>query len=203
MTTRRALAAILACGLACAAQPLRADDAIDQEGFIRHWLILAPIDASDEAGDEAVDKEYVKGEANLAPKEGDKVKVGDKELTWKKHMANDYFIDLNEACGDRLSNVAGYAVCYVINAGPATKATLLIGSNDYSKTYLNGKEIAKNTEPRSTEKDQDTIPNVDLRSGPNVLVFKVINGENDWTGCARFVDKDEKPIKNLRISLSR
>ena len=49
------------------------------------------------------------------------------------------------------------------------------------------------------EKDQDAI-DVTLRQGVNVLVFKVVNEKIDWSGCARFTDKDGKVIRNLKVT---
>ena len=44
----------------------------------------------------------------------------------------------------------------------------------------------------------DTVGPVALKQGTNVLVFKVINEKADWSGCARFTDKDGNPIKKLK-----
>src|SRR3954452_25381266 len=77
----------------------RADDAksFDNEGFIKEWLLLAPIPLADgeEAG-AAVDKQQVKDEAKLEPKEGDKAAVGAAGLVWKKYNATDYYFDFND-----------------------------------------------------------------------------------------------------------
>ena len=70
---------------------VRAEDTFkpDEEGFIRNWLILAPLPFGDaQNGAEALDKQQVKEEAKLQPKEGDKVKVGDNEVAWKAHKAD-------------------------------------------------------------------------------------------------------------------
>src|SRR5689334_9491339 len=71
----------------------RSDDAksFDGEGFIKEWLLLAPIPLADgeEAG-AAVDKQQVKDEAKLEPKEGDKAAVGAANLVWKTYTAKDY-----------------------------------------------------------------------------------------------------------------
>src|SRR5258705_5257507 len=75
-----------------------ADYAHDGEGFIRNWLMLAPIKLADSGADE-IDKQQVKDEAKLAPKEGDKAKAGDAELTWKAIKAADSFFDVNEILG--------------------------------------------------------------------------------------------------------
>ena len=41
---------------------------------------------------------------------------------------------------------------------------------------------------------------VTLRAGENVLVFKVINEKIDWSGCARFTDRDGNVIKGLKVT---
>jgi hypothetical protein len=202
---RRYWLGLVAAGLAAVVSGVStaADEPIDKEGFIREWLVLAPIPMDAEEVTEGVDKQLVKDEAGLAPKAWDKSKAGTKELTWKKYTAKNYYFDLNDAVSDRLENVAGYAVTYVVAPEDMTDVTLKVGSNDLSKTYLNGKEIGKNIEPRATEKDQDTISKLSLKKGTNVLVFKVLNQTNDWTGAARFVGKDGNPIKGLKVQLEK
>src|SRR6185436_16204817 len=72
------------------------DFAPDKEGFIRDWLILAPIQlAPDTNGGEAIDKNQIPDEGLVKPKAGDKVTVSGKELSWKKVKASDYILDLN------------------------------------------------------------------------------------------------------------
>jgi len=39
---------------------------------------------------------------------------------------------------------------------------------------------------------------VTLRKGVNILVVKVVNVKMDWSFCVRFVDKDDKPLINLK-----
>jgi hypothetical protein len=41
---------------------------------------------------------------------------------------------------------------------------------------------------------------VTLRKGVNVLVFKVINEKEDWSGCARFTDQQDRVLKNLKVT---
>jgi hypothetical protein len=33
-----------------------------------------------------------------------------------------------------------------------------------------------------------------------VLVFKVVNEKVDWSGCARFTDKDDQMLKDLKVT---
>jgi hypothetical protein len=206
MSTKQLFGVVAACALAVTggARFTRAEDKpIDDEGFIRTWLILAPIPLADgQDPGEAIDKEQIKDEAKLAPKDGEKLKVGDKELTWKKVTAEDYYFDVNKLLGSETERSMAYAVTYVV-AADDIKAVLKIGSDDGCKVYVNGKEVGKAAEDRAIEKDQNTFENVALKKGVNVVVFKVVNNTGEWQGAARFVDKDGKPIAGLKAQLTK
>jgi hypothetical protein len=183
----------------------RAEDAVkpDDEGFIRHWLVLAPIHCADgQSGTEALTKEQVRNEAKLHPKEGDKAKVGDKELTWKKHKSDSYLLDINALLGEQTEDSVAYAVCYVIADQKMPNLTMKTGSDDQAKVYLNGKEVFKNQENRAAEKDQDSTPNLTLAQGINTIVFKIVNEKADWAGCLRFTDQNGEPVKNIKVTLT-
>jgi hypothetical protein len=172
----------------------------DAEGFIRSWLVLAPIAIEGESGATEIDRDLLKGEATVRPKADDKVTVGGKELTWKAHQTTDYFIDFLQSFGkERGEYVAGYAVAYV-TADADMKVTLALSTNDQGKAWLNGTQVFKFADTRTLDKDTDRV-DVSLTKGQNVLVLKVINEVNNWQGCARFL-KDGVPVKNLKISLT-
>ena len=172
----------------------------DAEGFIRDWLVLAPIAIGSESGADEIDKDFINGEAAVKPKAGDKVMVAGTQLTWTAHKASEYFIDFLAAFGKtRGEYVAGYAVTNIV-ADEDMKVTLALSSNDQGKAWLNGQQVFKFAETRTLEKDTDRS-DVTLKKGQNVLVLKVINEVNNWQGCARFL-KDGAPVKNLRISLA-
>jgi hypothetical protein len=172
----------------------------DAEGFIRHWLVLAPIAIEGDSGASEIDKDFLKGEATITPKADEKVTVGGRELTWKAHQTSDFFIDFLQAFGkERGEYVAAYAVAYII-ADDEMKVTLSVSSNDQGKAWVNGKQIFRFAETRTLEKDTDR-GEVTLAKGQNVLVFKVINEVNNWQGCARFM-KDGAGVKNIKISLA-
>ena len=172
----------------------------DAEGFIRNWLVLAPIPIAGESGASEIDKDFVNGEATMTPKSDDKVAVGGSALAWKAHQTSDFFIDFLQSFGkERGEYVAGYAVAYVI-ADAEMKVTLAISSNDQGKAWLNGKVVFEFADTRTLEKDSDRTE-VTLVKGQNVLVLKVINEVNNWQGCARFL-KDGTPVKNIRIALA-
>lgn len=200
---RTALLATLGSGLMFMGA-LRADDTMkpDDEGFIRHWLVLAPLPYGDaQTGAEALAKQQVRSEAKLKPKEKDKVKVGDKEFTWKKHKCDGHLLDLNALLGQETEDSVAYAVCYLITDEKMPDLTLKTGSDDQAKVYINGKEVFKNEEARAADKDQDSTPNITLVKGLNTIVFKIVNEKVDWSGCLRFTDKDGNPVKNIKLTL--
>jgi hypothetical protein len=172
----------------------------DAEGFIRNWLVLAPIPIEGESGAAEIDREMLGGEAAITPKAGDKaVAPGGKVLSWTAHQTDDYFIDFLKDFGkERGEYVAGYAVAY-ITASAEMNVTLALSSNDQGKAWFNGKPVFRFEDTRTLEKDSDRV-NVTLVKGQNVLVLKVINEVNNWQGCARFV-KDGKPVTDLAISI--
>jgi hypothetical protein len=172
----------------------------DGEGFIRNWLVLAPIPVEEGSGATEIEKEIVKNEAKIKPKAGDKERFDGKDLVWTAHKASDFYIDFLAGFGkERGEDVCAYAVAYVI-ADAELKVKLAVGSNDQCKAFVNGKEVAKFTETRTLEKDTETAE-VTLAKGQNVLILKVINEKNNWQGCARFL-KDGAPVKNVKISLT-
>jgi hypothetical protein len=172
----------------------------DAEGFIRNWLVLAPIPVQEDSGAFEIDKDFLNGEATIKPKADDTVNVGGKTLTWKAHQTSDFVIDFLKSFGkERGEDVAAYAVAYIIADG-VMNVRLSVGSNDQSKAWVNGKQILKFADTRTLEKDTDS-GEVTLTKGQNVLVFKVINEKNNWQGCARFV-KDGAAVKNIGISLT-
>jgi hypothetical protein len=172
---------------------------LDQEGYIQTWLLLAPIPLADgQSAADALGREQVKDEAGLQPKAGDKVQAGGKELAWRPYQAKDFFFDFNDFLGKQTENSVGYAVCYLDVPEEMKDILLKTGSDDQARVYLNGKEILKQTADRELQADEDSTQ-VTLRKGMNVLVFKVINETEDWSGCARFTDQNGRVIKNLRV----
>lgn len=185
---------------------------VDDDGYIRNWLILPSIGLGDQAGTHEegaqkgmFDKEYYADQNKVAPKAGDKVKVGDKDLAWKVISADDGIINLLKVCEDAsvpTVNCLVIGICYILADEDITGVKLKIGSDDSSVWNLNGAEVIRVYAGRATEKDQDTKDGLTLKKGCNVLKFACINGEGDYSVCARFVDKDDKPVKNVKISMT-
>jgi hypothetical protein len=205
MRIRWTIPAALATVLALWSAAPAADDAKDSltdEGFIREWLVLAPIPLADgQSGAEGLAKEQIKDEAKLQPKDGDKTKAGDKELTWKKHKTPEHLVDFNAILGNTTEDSVAYAVTYVVADKEMKGLKMKTGSDDQLKIWLNGKKVFEYTEARAADKDQDTTE-VDLQKGVNVLVCKVVNEKADWSLCVRFVDKDDNAVKNLKVQMT-
>jgi hypothetical protein len=193
-------AALPAAFLASAADaPLKPD----AKGFIRDWLLLAPIQlATENAGADEIDKPQVPFESALQPKAGDAITIAGKAIKWRAIKAKDYFFDVNEILGGAHENVTAYAVAYVVAPKEITGAQLLMGSNDQGKVWLNGKEVVKFAETRTLDPDTDKAANLTLKAGVNVVVFKVINENNNWQGCLRFTDAAGQPLAGLTLKLA-
>ncbi len=193
-------AAVIVALLSVAAPSAQQTFSPDAEGFIRNWLVLAPIAIDGESGATEIDRDMIKGEGTVTPKADDKVIIGGKEVAWRAHQTADFFIDFLQSFGkERGEYVAGYAVAYIVADAPMD-VTLALSTNDQGKAWLNGKQVFKFVDTRTLDKDTDKI-DVSLAKGQNVLVLKVINEVNNWQGCARFL-KDGAPVKNLKIALA-
>lgn len=172
----------------------------DPQGFIRNWLVLAPLAVAEDSGASEIDRDLLHGEAAITPKADDKVNVNGKDMTWRAYQTADFFIDFLQGFGqERGEDAAAYAVAYVI-ADEDMAVKLSVGSNDQCKAWVNGKQVLRFAETRTLDKDTDS-GDVTLVKGQNVLVFKVINEKNNWQGAARFV-KDGAGVTNLKIALA-
>ena len=175
---------------------------LDSEGYIRHWVMLAPIALSEgESGADAIFKEQIKDEAALRPKAGDKAKIGRKELTWQNITAATNYFDFNAILKTVNDHAAGYMVTYIECDTERPDVIMAVASNDEGRIYFNGVDIYAFSEPRTLMLDADR-GKVTLKKGVNVVVFKVINEQNSWQGAMRLLDKAGAPLKDLRIKLS-
>jgi hypothetical protein len=182
--------------------PARAQNTFspDAEGFIRNWLVLAPIRMVGESGAEEMHFDALNGEANVRPRPDTRVLVSGQPMPWTPHQTQGYFIDFRESFDrDNGEHAIGYAVTYV-HADTPMNVTLALGTNDQGKAWFNGREVMSHEEARVLSKDENRIP-VSLVQGQNVLVLKVVNEVNSWQACARFLNGDT-PVTTLKISLT-
>jgi hypothetical protein len=175
---------------------------LDSEGYIRHWLMLAPIALPEgESGGDALFREQIKGEANLKPQAGEKVKIGAKELTWQEITATTNYFDFNVTLKSLNDHAAGYVVTYIECETEKPDVIMAVASNDEGRIYFNGVDIYAFNEPRTLMLDADK-GKVTLKKGLNVIVFKVINELNSWQGAMRLLDKTGSPLKGIQIKLT-
>ena len=71
----------------------------------------------------------------------------------------------------------------------------------FSKVYLNGKAIYSWDKSGTYMADHHEEPDVSLKAGLNVLVFKVVNSDLGWEASVRFTDKEGKPVNGLTVTL--
>lgn len=175
---------------------------LDSEGYIRDWVMLAPISLS--AGGSAADlilKEQLKDEAALKPREGDKVTINGKELTWTNITAATNYFDFNAILKTQNDHAAGFMVTYIECDQEIPGVTMAVASNDQGRIYFNGVDIYAFTDARPLMLDQDK-GRVTLKKGVNVIIFKITNEQNSWQGAMRLLDKTGAPLKDLKIKLS-
>jgi hypothetical protein len=174
----------------------------DSMGYVRDWLMLAPIPVPEgRAGGEAIFESQVKNEATLQPKAGDKVTINGKELAWRALTASTNYFDFNAVLKSVNDHAVGYMVTYIECDQEMPGVIVAVGSNDEGLIYFNGAEIYAFTEPRPLELDADK-GKVTLKKGTNVFIFKVFNEQNSWQGAMRFMDQSGAPLTNLKIKLS-
>ena len=181
----------------------------DAEGFIRNWLILDPITTPTVEHTETDEKpifakEYFKDQLTVTPKAGDKVKVADKDRTWRAFASNDQVIDLVQFAsdnGNETESVIFWGVAYINVDNDLKDVKLAIGSDDSSVWWVNGKEVIGHYGDRPEIYDDAVSKKITLNKGPNVIRVAVHNQQGATSFSARFLDKNDQPIKNLTITL--
>ena len=174
----------------------------DSEGYIRHWVMLAPVALRDgETCAEALLKDQLKDEAALRPKAGEKVRIGGKDLVWRNITASTNYFDFNEVLKSMNDHAAGYMVTYIECEKETPDVILAVASNDQGRIYFNGVDIYAFTEARPLMLDADK-GRVTLKKGINVMVFKITNEQNSWQGAMRLLDKSGAPLKDIKIKVS-
>ena len=179
------------------------------EGFIQRWLILEPIpmkgQLTDTAVQAAVKTDYFPNQLTAMPQDADTVTVGGSELKWHAVDTNGYNVNLYHfayALGKPTSNVLFWAVTVVNSAREMSDIRLAIGSNAASVWWVNGKEVIGIYNDRQTVIDDGVSRRLTLRKGPNIVRAAIINGGGATDFCARFLDREYRPIKDITVSLA-
>ena len=182
----------------------------DNEGFIRRWTLLEPIDKPNRGNTVFTDSyikqhlgmEYFKGQFSLLPKDGQKVKVGKQKLQWHKMDSKLYNVKLFRfATGldKKYYGIVFLATTVIECDEDIDGVRLSVGSNSASLWWINGEETLMLSGDRRMVADDGMSKRITLKKGMNVLRGAVINGPGMSDFCVRFIDENGNPVKNIRI----
>ncbi len=189
-------------------KPASPEKAPNAEGFIQRWLLLEPIGASgltDSAVQGAVKKEYFPDQFTVIPRDGDKVTVSGTELAWHAVDTVNYNVNLfhfARAQGKKTSDVLFWAVTVINCPHEMRDVRLSIGSNAASVWWVNGKEVIGIYGDRQSVIDDGVSQRLTLSKGPNVVRAAIVNGGGATDFCARFLDAEDRPLKEMTVNLS-
>ena len=158
----------------------------DDEGFIRRWMLLEPIDKPNSGNTvftdsylrEHFNREYFKGQQTILPKDGQKV------------------------TGTKVYGVLFWAVTIIDCDEDIPNVRLAVGSNSASMWWLNGEEALLLSGDRRMVKDDAMSPRLTLKKGRNILRGAIINGPGMSDFCVRFLDEKGNPVKNYKVTTS-
>ena len=177
------------------------------DGFIQRWILLEPIGANgltDSAVQEAVKKDYFPDQFTIIPRDGEKVTVGGTELTWHAVDTTNYNVNLfhfARAQGKKTSDVLFWAVTIINCPREMRDVRLSIGSNAASVWWVNGKEVIGIYGDRQTVIDDGVSRRLTLNKGPNVVRAAIVNGGGATDFCARFLDAEDRPLREITVGL--
>ncbi len=182
----------------------------DEEGFIRRWSLLEPIDKPNRSNTvftdtylrEHFNMEYFPGQFTIVPKDGQKVKAGKQRLTWHKLDSERFNVKLfrfADGLQKQIYGVLFWGVTVIDCPEEIKDVRLAVGSNSASMWWLNGEEVLLLSGDRRMVKDDAVSPRITLKKGLNILRGAIINGPGMSDFCVRFIDEDEKPVTGFEI----
>lgn len=177
----------------------------DANGFIRRWMLLEPIHQdirsnvvfTDTWLNEAFSKNYFKNQLTILPRDGQQVKTDKQTLRWHALDSENYNVKLfrfADCLKKQTYGVLFWAVTIIDCPEGMEDVRLAAGSNGASKWWLNGEEVLLLSGDRRMVEDDGVSKRLTLKPGRNVLRCAVINGPGLSDFCARFIDKNGKPI---------
>jgi hypothetical protein len=181
------------------------------EGFIQRWLLLEPINKPNRSNTvftdsyikKAFDTLYFPNQFTVVPKDGEKVKVGQQDLTWHALDSRNFNVKLFRFAYGLNKPVYGvlfWSVTVVNSPREMKNVRMAVGSNSASMWWLNGKEAAMLSGDRRMVMDDVVSTRLTLNEGRNIIRGAVINGPGMSDFCVRFLDENGQPIKDLTIS---
>ena len=183
----------------------------DAEGFIQRWSLLEPINKPNRSNTvftdsyirKAFDTLYFPNQFTVLPKDGEKVTVGQQELTWHALDSKNFNVKLFRfayGLNKQIYGVLFWAVTVINSPQEMKNVRMAVGSNSASMWWLNGKEAAILSGDRRMVMDDVVSTRLTLNKGKNIIRGAVINGPGMSDFCVRFLDEKGHPIKYLTIS---
>lgn len=183
----------------------------DAQGFIQRWLLLEPITKPNRSNTvftdsyirKAFDTLYFPNQFTVIPKDGDKVNVGEQELTWHALDSKNFNVKLFRfayGLNKPIYGVLFWAVTVVNSPEEIKNVRMAVGSNSASMWWLNGTEAAILSGDRRMVMDDVVSNRLTLKKGKNIIRGAVINGPGMSDFCLRFLDEKGQPIKNITIT---
>jgi hypothetical protein len=182
----------------------------DSEGFIQRWVLLEPINKPNRSNTVFTDSylraafatEYFPNQFTVLPKNGEKVKAGEQELTWHALDSKNFNVKLFRFAYGLKKETYGvlfWAVTVVNCPREMKNVRMAVGSNSASMWWLNGNEAVILSGDRRMVMDDCVSTRLTLNKGKNIIRGAVINGPGMSDFCVRFLDEHGQPIKDLTI----
>ncbi|MBR4901190.1 MAG: hypothetical protein IKZ46_09645 [Victivallales bacterium] len=103
------------------------------------------------------------------------------------------------AAVENANQVTAYARC-IIRVAAATKAQIMLGSDDAAKVWLNGALLENVNVPRAYTANEDKMK-VELKAGDNILLVKIGQGGGQWELGAKVCAEDGGPLEGLVLTI--
>lgn len=172
--------------------PVTVGPADVHDGHLRQWLLAGPIPDADHTGLEAATLD----ESKLAPSHGEQVG----QLAWQSIASAKDYVDLGSILAPN-ANVIAYAHVYLY-APEVTPCTLVFGSDDGVRIWLNGNVLCTLHVRRVADPNQNTQA-MTLQQGWNRLLMKVDQESGEWGFYMRLQTMDGKPLTGIQFALDK
>lgn len=183
-----------------------ASQAVDSRGFIHRWLVLEPVPVAGRLTEQAV-QEALKIAAlpeGATRSAGASVTINGATHLWHALDTAHYNLNLYHfawSLSKPTSNVLFWVETTVDSPREMQNVRLAIGSNAASRWWLNGEPVIALNDDRQSVIDDGVSRRLTLRQGRNVIRAAILNGGGATDFCARFLDQQDLPIPELRVSL--
>jgi len=190
--------------------PKGVSQAVDARGFIHRWLVLEPVPVqgrlTETAVQEALKIAALPDTGDALPKGGDTVTVNGVTLRWHALESSNYNLNLYHfawSLSKPTSNVLFWVATTVDSPREMANVRLAIGSNAASVWWLNGQEVIGIYGDRQAVIDDGVSRRVMLNKGSNTIRVAVVNGGGATDFCARFLDADDDPVRQISVRLPK